>query len=293
MLNAMNGNSLWMEKEIENITEFSKVNLTALIPSVNWTLSKVMNENDTALDILRKVHSGIKTELETIMNSNKNTTIACETHLMLAKDNLNICEIDNTNIAKYALLKYQEMNLTNMKPRPILSFNATTTEIIKTMQTECKLLDQEFISARHEIKDSKEFLKSNFTSLIPSVNWSDMWDDNKATVEILKTVYGKLKNQNSKFFNESTKSMQELESNLTRIQDDLKFCKMENENISTLVSIQYQEMNSFKNKEYGRPMLGTNASTKEMLGTMQDECKWVDQELALGPKREFTTRKNL
>ena len=91
MLNAMNGNSIWMEKEIENIKEFSKVNLTALIPSVNWTLSKVMNENDTALDILRKVHSGIKTELETIMNSKKYTINACEKNLMLAKDNFELC----------------------------------------------------------------------------------------------------------------------------------------------------------------------------------------------------------
>jgi hypothetical protein len=104
-------------------------------------------------------------------------------------------------------------------------------------------------------------------------------------------VYGKLKNENEKTFNESTKSLQEIKSNLTRIQDDLKFCKMENENISTLVSIQYQEMNSFKNKEYGRPMLGTNASTIEMLGTMQDECKWVDQELAGAKKEIFNAKK--
>ena len=49
------------------------------------------------------------------------------------------------------------MNLSNMKPRQILPFNATTTEIVNTMQTECKLQDQEFMLARYEIKDSKIF----------------------------------------------------------------------------------------------------------------------------------------
>ena len=116
------------------------------------------------------------------------------------------------------------------------------------MQVECKLLDQELTSARHEIKDAKEFLKSNFTSLIPSVNWtsSDMWDENNTmTIEILQMVYGKLKNENAKTFNESTKSLQELKSNLTRIQDDLKFCKMKNENVLNFASIQYEEWDTF------------------------------------------------
>ena len=85
MLYAMNGNSLLMENEIEKIKEFAKVNLTALISSVNWTSSKVWNENDTALDILRKVHGGIKTQLETTMNINKDTIIACETHFCRQK----------------------------------------------------------------------------------------------------------------------------------------------------------------------------------------------------------------
>ena len=106
MLYAMNGNSLLMENEIEKIKEFAKVNLTALIPSGNWTSSKVWNENDTALDILRKVHGGIKTQLETTMNINKDTIIACETHLMQAKDNLKMFEINNKNIALDALVKY-------------------------------------------------------------------------------------------------------------------------------------------------------------------------------------------
>ena len=55
----------------------------------------------------------------------------------------------------------------------------------------------------------KNFLKFNFTSFIPSVNWtsSDMWDENNTTVEILKMVYGKLKNENANTFNESTKSL--------------------------------------------------------------------------------------
>ena len=106
MLYAMNGNSLLMENEIEKIQEFAKVNLTALIPSVNWTSSKVWNGNDTALDILRKVHGGIKTQLETTMNINKDTIIACETHLMQAKDNLKMFEINNKNIALDALVKY-------------------------------------------------------------------------------------------------------------------------------------------------------------------------------------------
>ena len=81
----MNGNSIWMENEIENIKEFAKVNITALIPSLNWTSSKVWNENDTALDILRKVHGGIKTQLETTMNINKDIIIACETHFCRQK----------------------------------------------------------------------------------------------------------------------------------------------------------------------------------------------------------------
>jgi hypothetical protein len=66
----------------------------------------VWNENDTALDILRKVHGGIKTQLETTMNINKDTIIACETHLMQAKDNLKMFEINNKNIALDALVKY-------------------------------------------------------------------------------------------------------------------------------------------------------------------------------------------
>jgi hypothetical protein len=163
-----------------------------------------------------------------------------------------------------------------MKPRPILSINATTIEIVNTMQTECKWVDQELTSARHEIKDAKEFLKSNFTSLIPSVNWSDMWDDNNATVEILKTVCGKLKNQNSKFFNESTKSMQEIESNLTRIQDDLNFCKTENENVFKLASIQYEELDTFiKNKGYAIPILGASARTLEILQYLKNETRKI------------------
>ena len=98
MLYAMNRNSLWMKNEIEKIKEFAKVNLTALIPSVDWTSSKVWNENDTALDILRKVHGGLKTQFETTMNINKDTIIACETHLMQAKDSLKMCEIDNKKL---------------------------------------------------------------------------------------------------------------------------------------------------------------------------------------------------
>jgi hypothetical protein len=81
----MNGNSIWMENEIENNKEFAKVNTTSLIPSLNWTSSKEWNENDTALDILRKVHGGIKTQLETTMNINKDTVFACETHFCRQK----------------------------------------------------------------------------------------------------------------------------------------------------------------------------------------------------------------
>ena len=67
MLYAMNGNSLLMENEIEKIKEFAKVNLTALIPSGNWTSSKVWNENDTALDI----KSGNETHKKYLINKLK------------------------------------------------------------------------------------------------------------------------------------------------------------------------------------------------------------------------------
>ena len=40
------------------------------------------------------------------MNINKDTIIACETHLMQAKDNLKMCDSDNKNIALDALVKY-------------------------------------------------------------------------------------------------------------------------------------------------------------------------------------------
>ena len=124
--------------------------------------------------------------------------------------------------------------------------------MLNTMQVECKLLDQELTSARHEIKDAKEFLKFDITSFIPSVCWtsSDMWDENNTTVEILKMVYGKLKNENEKTFNESTKSLQEIKSNLTRIQDDLIFCKMENENISTFAYNETKMVKEFKKSNF-------------------------------------------
>ena len=87
--------------------------------------------------------------------------------------------------------------------------SAKITEMLNTLLVESKLLDQEFTLTRHEIKVVKNFLKFNFTSFIPSVNWtsSDMWDENNTTVEILKMVYGKLKNENANTFNESTKSL--------------------------------------------------------------------------------------
>jgi hypothetical protein len=96
------------------------------------------------------------------------------------------------------------------------------------------------------------------------------------TVEILQMVYGKLKNENAKTFNESTKSLQELKSNLTRIQDDLKFCKMKNENVLNFASIQYEEWDTFiKNKGYVLPILGANARTLEILRNLQDVTKKI------------------
>jgi hypothetical protein len=85
-------------------------------------------------------------------------------------------------------------------------------------------------------------------------------------------VYGKLKNENAKTFNESTKSLRELKSNLTRIQEALKFCKMENENVLNFASIQYEEWDTFiKNLGYALPILGANARTLEILQNLQDE----------------------
>ena len=96
-------------------------------------------------------------------------------------------------------------------------------------------------------------------------------------VEILQNVYNKLQTKISKIMSSSKQSLEDCRFNLAKNQEDLKKCNFENGNISSLVFLHYQNINSslISDGNWQRN-LGSNATTTEILNAIEGEYKWME-----------------
>jgi hypothetical protein len=238
-----------------------------------------LNDSDTTVDLLKKVYGELKNQKAKLLSLSNDKTEECKTNLMQSQSDFNICKIENENVATLVSLNYKEMNSSRNKERkelPNLVSNVSTTEMIKALQDECNLIERKFTSDGIEIKNAKEFAKENLTELFFSEGLSSnaTLNDSDTTVDLLKKVYGELKNQKAKLLKLSNDNTEKCKTSLMQSQSDFNICKIENENVATLVSLHYKEMNSSRNKEWKKqPKLG---STTEMLRALQDECKLIE-----------------
>jgi hypothetical protein len=153
-----------------------------------------LGANARTLDILRNLQN----ETGKIIFSAKQSLEECKINSTQLQRNLEICNVENKNINSLVLIQYQEI----MSPlkntgisRPSFGLNQTsltTSEMLNAIKGEYKLMEGQFFSAKEEIKNAKGFVKTNLTSIIPSLDWNsyDIWNDNHTTVELLKNVYG-------------------------------------------------------------------------------------------------------
>ena len=90
-----------------------------------------------------------------------------------------------------------------------------------------------------------------------------------------------LQDVNKKIIFSAKQSLEEFKIKSTQLQENLKICNFENENINTLVLlIQYQETkSSLKNTGISRPSFGlnqTSSTTSEMLNAIKGEYKSME-----------------
>ncbi|EFX61927.1 hypothetical protein DAPPUDRAFT_302503 [Daphnia pulex] len=274
MLKALLGKYKWIEEkltldevEIKNVKDFVKTNLTNLFYSETINSCALLYDNDTAVDLLKKVYGELKNHKMKLLER----TEECKTSLMHSQTNFNVCKIENGNVANLVSFQYKDLNSKRKeewKELTILGANATTTEVLNALQEEWKWISEKLILDEIEIKTAKDFAKANLTDLFSSEGLTSMasLNDNDTTMDLLRKVYFKIKSEKAnfvKFFNQST---EECKTKLTQFQSNLNLCNIENENVSTLVSLHYKEINSSRNKEWKElPKLVSNATTTEML----------------------------
>ena len=98
-----------------------------------------------------------------------------------------------------------------------------------------------------------------------------------------------LQDVNKKIIFSAKQSLEEFKIKSTQLQENLKICNFENENINTLVLlIQYQETkSSLKNTGISRPSFGlnqTSSTTSEMLNAIKGEYKSMEGQFSLAKK---------
>ncbi|EFX63217.1 hypothetical protein DAPPUDRAFT_308036 [Daphnia pulex] len=291
LLNALQEEWKWIaqklildEIEIKNAKNFVKSNLTGLLSSEGLTSMASLNDNNTTVDHLRKVFNELKSEKENFLNQ---STDECKTKFMQSQSDLNLCKIENENVATLVSLHYKEMNSSRnkeWKELPKFVLNATTTEMLKVLQDECKWIEGKITSDGIEIKNAKKFVKLNLTDIFFSegVNSSATLNDSDTTVDLLKKVYGEIKNEKAKLLSLFNQTTDECKTSLMQFQSNLNVCENENRNVANLVSFQYKDMNSSRKEEWKElTILGSNATTTELLNALQEEWKWIAQKLIL------------
>ncbi len=158
------------------------------------------------------------------------------------QNKLNVCKTQNNETVEMIESTYRKINHydKNEEVRQNLQPLPDTREVMNAIYRYCIMLETKIISVKNEIKGSIDFVKKNFTSIIPSVESSlnKKLNDYETIVDLLKTVFGELEKENLKILSLFNQTLSQCKTNFTEVKEHLEICRIEIINVTALVSLQ-------------------------------------------------------